>query len=363
MKTNRDILVILMNVLKESDHFHTNDPVLLDGMAATGVRGLRVAKEVRGFKLHLNDVDPKTIPILNRNIELNSPINAQVTREDVRKILLNERFDVVDIDPFGSPAPFIDFALYGLKMNGILAVTATDTGALYGTYPKPCIRRYDSKPLKTYFSHELGIRILASSVIRKAAVRDLAAYPVLCYAQDHYYRLYFRLERGAKKADSLLDRLGYVIQRNNTSFWNITPRFELMGLKEKDQELGGPIYLEPLVDEKLGISIKKFINKQQKTENYSKTDGFKEASKILTILLSEYDKLPFFYCSHDISMNMKVSPPQLERILETFQQKGICMGRTHLSPTGFKIHRKHEKDKDNIDKMIRDVFIELSTNL
>ncbi|MCU0373510.1 MAG: ATP-binding protein, partial [Ignavibacteria bacterium] len=41
-------------------------------------------------------------------------------------------FDYIDIDPFGSPCPFLDAAIKRLSRGGILAVTATDTSALAG---------------------------------------------------------------------------------------------------------------------------------------------------------------------------------------------------------------------------------------
>ena len=55
---------------------------------------------------------------------------------------------MVDIDPFGTPSPFIESAAISAKAGGMLCVTATDTSALCGTYKEPCIRKYNSMPLK-----------------------------------------------------------------------------------------------------------------------------------------------------------------------------------------------------------------------
>ena len=38
-------------------------------------------------------------------------------------------FDYIDIDPFGSPNPFLAAAIGRITRNGIVAVTATDTAS------------------------------------------------------------------------------------------------------------------------------------------------------------------------------------------------------------------------------------------
>ena len=51
-----------------------------------------------------------------------------------------EKFGFVDLDPFGTPAPFIDAAI---RSSGkYLGVTATDTAPLCGAHLKAGIRRY-----------------------------------------------------------------------------------------------------------------------------------------------------------------------------------------------------------------------------
>ena len=40
-------------------------------------------------------------------------------------------FRFVHLDPFGCPTPYLDAALRALPHNGVLTISATDTGALY----------------------------------------------------------------------------------------------------------------------------------------------------------------------------------------------------------------------------------------
>jgi tRNA (guanine26-N2/guanine27-N2)-dimethyltransferase len=45
---------------------------------------------------------------------------------------LEDRFDVVDLDPYGSPAVFLDGAVQSVKDGGLLLVTCTDMAVLCG---------------------------------------------------------------------------------------------------------------------------------------------------------------------------------------------------------------------------------------
>ena len=59
-----------------------------------------------------------------------------------------DRFDAVDVDPFGTPSPFVDCALRSIKDGGLLSVSATDSGVLCGVYPKVALRKYLGLPLR-----------------------------------------------------------------------------------------------------------------------------------------------------------------------------------------------------------------------
>jgi tRNA (guanine26-N2/guanine27-N2)-dimethyltransferase len=48
-----------------------------------------------------------------------------------------DRVDVVDLDPYGTAAPFIDSAVQSVSDGGLLAVTCTDLAVLAGSnYPE-----------------------------------------------------------------------------------------------------------------------------------------------------------------------------------------------------------------------------------
>lgn len=69
----------------------------------------------------------------------------------------NDRFDVIDLDPYGSPTIFLDSAVQAIKDGGLLLVTATDMAVLAGNTPETCYVKYGAVSLRTQSCHEMVI--------------------------------------------------------------------------------------------------------------------------------------------------------------------------------------------------------------
>jgi len=177
-------------------------------MSGTGVRGIRILKETGTEEVVFNDISPAACKLIGKNLKING-LEAPVACSDANQFLLQSRgFDYIDIDPFGTPNPFIDSAVRRIKNNGILAVTATDTAPLCGTYPKACMRKYWAHPLRNELMHELGLRILIRKIQLISAQYEKAAVPVFSYYRHHYFRVYLQTCRGKSRADDVLRRHG-----------------------------------------------------------------------------------------------------------------------------------------------------------
>ncbi|HLD07151.1 MAG TPA: hypothetical protein VJC16_06515, partial [Candidatus Nanoarchaeia archaeon] len=178
--------------------------LVADPLAGSGVRGIRFLKELPPgtvAALSLNDIREDAAAAIRKNLRRNK-VRAAVSRQDARTFLLSSTgFDYIDIDPFGSPNPFLDAAVQRIRNQGILAVTCTDTASLCGTYPKTCLRKYWAAPLRNAQMHETGLRIL----IRKAQLigmqYDTALHVLFSSFKDHYFRIFFRCERSKKESD------------------------------------------------------------------------------------------------------------------------------------------------------------------
>ncbi|MCK4223274.1 tRNA (guanine(10)-N(2))-dimethyltransferase, partial [Candidatus Bathyarchaeota archaeon] len=177
MELNRDLAVLSLQAFQR---LVKRDLRVCEPLAGCGIRGIRIAREVNNVKeVVINDINEDAMRLAKINVERNRLANYVFVESKDANILLSvfgaprKRFDNVDIDPFGSPMPYVDSALRATRRNGLIALTATDLAPLCGVHPKACVRKYGGKPLRTEYSHELAIRLLAGALTRSAAKYDL----------------------------------------------------------------------------------------------------------------------------------------------------------------------------------------------
>ena len=211
MSLNRDISVLLLDSLDK------NNMQIADPLAASGVRSIRFLKELNKGKIKkiwINDYSKNAVRLIKQNLALNK-INCKnnkkikINNEDANLFLLNSSgFDYIDIDPFGTPNPFLDSACKRISREGILAVTATDTSALCGTFPKACLRKYWAMPKRDAIMHETGLRILIRKIQLVGAQYDKALVPIFSYTKEHYMRVFLVSEKGKNKVYEILKQHG-----------------------------------------------------------------------------------------------------------------------------------------------------------
>ena len=139
MVSNRNISILLLNSISNKDM------KIADPLAGSGIRSLRFLKELKKGKIKqlvVNDFKENFKATFQQNLKLNKikksdQAKLSVYSEEASLFLLTQTgFDYIDIDPFGSPNPFLAAAVARISRGGILAITATDTAALTGTYQK-----------------------------------------------------------------------------------------------------------------------------------------------------------------------------------------------------------------------------------
>ena len=197
MALSRDLHVALWHKLAPAGK-------TLDGLAASGVRGLRLMAEA-GAAVEFCDRSPAATEAIRANLARNS-LAAEVHEGDLREVLAGREFGALDIDPFGTPAPFIPAAVRAVADGGLLGVAATDTAVLCGAQPKACERRYGARPLSGVAAKEVGVRILLGAIAREAAGVGRTITPLLCYTEGHHLRAWIRLAPGEPPALRWLSR-------------------------------------------------------------------------------------------------------------------------------------------------------------
>ncbi|WP_290596062.1 MULTISPECIES: tRNA (guanine(10)-N(2))-dimethyltransferase [unclassified Archaeoglobus] len=198
MKFCRDLDMVIFSEIDSAEY--------LDALAASGVRGIRAALEASKQPI-FNDLNPKAVEIIKRNLELNG-LEAEVHCMDASILMRGRSFEHVDIDPFGSPATFIDSACFSARKY--LSVTATDTAALCGSATNSGLKKYGAYAVKTDTYHETGLRMLIGFVVREATKYEKALTPLISWAKEHYYRVHFCIRKSTSKAGEIYEKVGYI---------------------------------------------------------------------------------------------------------------------------------------------------------
>jgi tRNA (guanine26-N2/guanine27-N2)-dimethyltransferase len=314
MELNRDVSILVNQWLVNTSGKHVH---LLDGLAASGVRGLRLAHELSGdFEVSINDWSDDSFALIQQNIQKNQFQNITVFQKDLGCLLLERRYHSIDIDPFGSPVYFFDAAVKSIYNKGIIACTATDTAALCGVFPQVCFRRYAAWPLHGPSMHEIGLRILLGCLCRDAAKYDRGIEPMLCYTTDHYIRCYVRIHNGKSAANASMAQ------------YRSIPAHEVP-LAKASTTMVGPLWLGTL-------QKKTAIQEIRSLTSIKKLNTKHHLWKLFDVLEEEADAPPFLYTINDVSSLLKVSPPTMQQVFNHLKDKGYFVCRTHCTPMGFK---------------------------
>lgn len=335
---NRDLMVALLNIYSRAI---SRVNVASDPMAATGVRGVRIALEVDGVsEVLLNDADPVACRVARLNLAINSLLGvSRIYCEDSNQLMISLsksgiHVDFLDIDPYGSPVPFIESAIRFSKIGGLLAMTATDLGPLTGRYPAKARRRYHAAIARNIdFGKEAGLRILVAHAITRASERDIALKPIMAYYADHYYRAYFSLDKGASKTDSLLKGLGYVAMCGGCgyrSFMTEVGDLECPICGSKMFTLG-PLWLGSLTDKEILVRLLEIRERLP----WLKT-GERISSLVENLLAEEGVGRPYYYRVDSMARLAKSNMPPMASLIECLRSMGYRVSRTHFDRIGIK---------------------------
>lgn len=343
---NRDTTIIALEAFFQ--RYGKTDVRVCTPLAGTGVRAIRIAKEVSGIKkVVAGDANPTAIELIKKNRKLNDLTEKiEIHHSGANRLLtqyssFHQRFDVIDIDPFGSPREFVTSAIGALKPHGLLCLTATDMPVLVGIRHEACIKRYAAVPQKTEYAHELALRILLGCVVREAAAQNMGLKPLLSFSIDHYVRLYCEGLEGDDNTWTAVSQLGYIGHCKSCGSRSVlnglTPSYSpCPHCQTKTMQQAGPLWVGNFAD-------KGFTEEVIQQVNNHTIGTQKRTISLLERLRDEVEGPPTYYNLHNLADRLNVPVPPFRIIIDELRGANEFCSRTHFSPHAIRTSATEER--------------------
>ncbi|XP_066353263.1 tRNA (guanine(26)-N(2))-dimethyltransferase 1-like isoform X2 [Miscanthus floridulus] len=330
----------------------------VQALAATGLRSLRYAREVEGLgKVVALDNDKASVEDCKRNIKFNgasaaSKVEAYLVDARIHMLMHPKEFDVVDLDPYGSPSIFLDSAVQAVADGGLLMCTATDMAVLCGTNGEVCYSKYGSFPTKGKYCHEMALRILLASIESHANRYKRYIVPVLSVFMDFYIRVFVRVFTSASEIKNTPLKLSYIYQCVGCDSFHLqclarTVPKKNNGVKHapaigpvvpqecsdcgKKFNIGGPIWSAPIHDQDWVVSTLTGVKSMK-----DRYPAYDKITSVLTTVSEELHDIPLFFSLHNIAGTVKCTSPSLVMFRSAVLNAGYQISSTHVNPLGVK---------------------------
>lgn len=336
MEFNRDLSVLAFQAFQR---MVGREISICEPLTSQGIRGVRYAAEIQGVKkILIGDINKHAYELAKHNVKLNNLEKLIAVKHKEANCLLSsnaspkKRFDIVDLDPFGTPVTHLDSALMAIRNHGLLASTATDLAPLCGVHPKACIRKYGGKPMRTEYCHELAVRFLFGVTASTAAKHDIGVTPLFSHSSDHYIRTYTQISYGAKKADDSLKNVGFILHCHNCMHRETTQKPFDKNIEQcpecgEKMDYAGPLWIGKIFDAAF-IELMLKENAQAAFRNSSKI------GKLLTLTKNEADAPITYYVLDKLSKKQGLPSPSVEVFLGVLRNAGFKAVLTHFNTRG-----------------------------
>lgn len=326
---------------------------ILEALSATGLRAIRYGHEIpQVSQIVANDLLAEAVKSINRSAQYNKLDEVVVGHQGdaikyMGSIADNDKFHAIDLDPYGTAAPFIDSAVQLVKDNGLLLVTCTDAGVLAGNgYPEKCFALYGGNnfgntDMGLEANHEAGIRLILGTIASAAARYKKCIEPVLSLSIDYYFRVFVRVTTSPIEVKKLASQTmlayhcvgcGYTVDQrlgrvSDKKFQ--TPRIahipgENCGFCDRPFHLAGPMWGGPLHEQEFIDKVLE-INAKASPEVY----GTRERIKGMLSLAKNELEAPFYINLNQLLSFMKAPPMPIDDFAKAIGNLGYKVSLTH----------------------------------
>ncbi|UCE16910.1 MAG: tRNA (guanine(10)-N(2))-dimethyltransferase [Candidatus Bathyarchaeota archaeon] len=353
MELNRDIAVLALQTYQRTADKEIS---VCEPLTGCGIRGIRFAREVNGVqKIVVNDINLKAAKLAKLNAERNKLAERVLVMNEDANLLLSryaaprKRYDYIDVDPFGSPAPYLDSAVRALRHGGLLALTATDLAPLCGVHPKACVRKYGGRPLRTGYCHELAVRLLVGCLTMTAAKHEKGVETMFSHSTDHYIRTYAVVHRGAKQSDKSVLKMGYILHCF-ACFHREVSKGIFPPWKRECTECGsklnvaGPLWLGKIFDKEFcALMAEEVAGRNLGRE--------KRILKLLSLVRKEADAPVTYYAMDKICDKLNLRIPPLTKTMDELRGAGFQAVPTHFNSRGIRTDASAKTVKEIITRL------------
>lgn len=332
-----------------------SDLCFADAMAGVGARGIRVAHELSQYpKVYLNDVNSFSLNLGKRSAKLNSiesrchfSMSESCAFLTARPATGGERFDVVDLDPFGTPSPFVDCLVRSVKDGGLLSLSATDSAVLCGVYPHVAFRKYQGIPLRTDYCHEVGLRLIFGLLAITAMRFEVGIVPQFCHHDRHYFRAYCLVRAGNRHSIENEKEMGFVLHCFACGHRSTIAHSDFFHKKEEKADatyllcpacessrmrVGGPLWIGE-------IQSQEFVKECAKRSK-------------LQIFRPELD-IPLYYDISALADKLGLRTPKISQVVEELMSNGHSASRTRLNPNGVRTDASVEEVQSLLTQLVQ----------
>ncbi|MCG8363452.1 MAG: tRNA (guanine-N1)-methyltransferase [Pseudanabaenales cyanobacterium] len=305
---------------------------VLDAMTGCGVRPLRYQLEAGADWVWANEGNPELQAVLAKNLTLGmQPHSYRITHQDANQVFFScyqqrDYYDLVDIDSFGSPAPYLSTGLWATKIGGLLYLTNTDGRTTGGRNPDKSLQVYGAYARSHPAVHEQAMRLLIGSALQQAATKGMQVQPVFSLFNGQVHRVMVQLMVGCSWTSELYGFLGYchTCGHYQSVSWRQLGRVVCPGShldsRSCSLSLSGPLWLGALHD----------VERLKQMETLAHAWGWIKRAKLLQIMQAEADMPPYFFKLGEIGHRGKMDVPQRDRLIQALRYRGYRATRTHL---------------------------------
>ena len=306
---------------------------ILEAMAGSGVRSLRYYLESHADFIWINEGNYQLNSLLQQNIEPIIPSDRhKITHYDAHRVFFDcfnrrDYYDLVDVDCFGTAAPYLSTMLWATKIDGLMYLTSTDGRTLAGRIADKSLQAYGVYPRSHPALQEQALRIIIGSVAQQAGTKGLGIEPVFALFAGETYRVMLRLTRHANLNELNYGFLGYCHHCGNyqTIGWRKLGK-TVCSHDNLALTVSGAMWLGALHDRQY-LSMMEAIARELQ---------WQKIVKLLAVLSAEAELPPYFLTLREIGKRGRLDLPKRSFMIEALQARGYRASATHINAEAIK---------------------------